>query len=126
MTKKGFLILIGAFILIAGLIIFRNFNPYESKFFIQCPFLKITGLKCPGCGSQRALHYLANFELIKAFKENCILVCSIPYIIGGVVLELKQPTKEVLSTRKLLYSTNAIYVILVIIIAFWILRNVIH
>ena len=105
-------------------ILYRTFNPVENKYFPKCPFKELTGLKCPGCGSQRAIHYLLNFDLTDALKENALLVASIPYLIVGLVFEsLKNPGENTLKWRRRLYGKRAIFVVLFIIIAFWILRN---
>ena len=105
-------------------ILYRTYNPNGNVYFPKCPFKELTGLKCPGCGSQRAVHYLLNFDIFNAIKENVILVLSIPYILIGLVFDsLKKPNENILKWRKILFGRKAIFVILSIIIAFWILRN---
>ena len=107
-------------------LLYRTYNPCENIYFPKCPFRELTGLKCPGCGSQRAIHYLLNIDIPNASKENGLLVFSIPYLLTGLVFDLlKQPDKEVLKWRKRLFGRKAIFLILTIIIAFWILRNII-
>ncbi len=106
-------------------ILYRNYNPSGNIYFPKCPFRELTGLKCPGCGSQRAVHYLLNFNIFNATKENLILVLSVPYILIGLMVDLlKQPNKKILKWRKRLFGQNAIYAILTIIMGFWILRNI--
>lgn len=106
-------------------ILYRTYNPNGNVYFLKCPFREFTGLKCPGCGSQRAVHYLLNFDIFNAIKENVILVLSIPYILTGLVFDsLKKPNENILKWRKILFGRKAIFVILFIIIAFWILRNI--
>ena len=105
-------------------ILYRTYNPNGNIYFPKCPFRELTGLKCPGCGSQRAIHYLLNFDILNAIKENLILVLSIPYILTGLVFDsLKKPNEKILKWRKVLFGRKAIFLILAIIIAFWILRN---
>ncbi len=106
-------------------ILYRIYNPNGNIYFPKCPFRELTGLKCPGCGSQRAVHYLLNFDIYNATKENPILVLSIPYILIGLVFDLlKRPNKRILKWRKKLFGQKAIFIVLTIIIAFWILRNI--
>jgi len=123
-------ILLWSFILIffsVLLILYGTLNPEENPYFPKCPFLLITGYKCPGCGSQRAIHCLLNFDIVSAFRENALMMISIPYILGGIFFDtIKVPGKKTLKWRKILYGRNAIILILVIIFAFWILRNLIH
>lgn len=106
-------------------ILYRSYNPYGNIYFPKCPFRELTSLKCPGCGSQRAIHYLLNFNILNAIKENLILVLSIPYILTGLIFDsLKKPNEKILKWRKVLFGRKAIFLILVIIIVFWILRNI--
>ncbi|MDR3285990.1 MAG: DUF2752 domain-containing protein [Prevotellaceae bacterium] len=86
----------------------------------------MTGLKCPGCGSQRAIHYILNFDVLNALKENIILVAFIPYLLVSVTVDLINKLIGKLSKlRKLLLGKKAICIIFSIIISFWILRNII-
>lgn len=99
----------------------------EVDFFPSCPFKSMTGLACPGCGSQRALHHLLNFELGSAFQKNALLVLSIPYILLGFIFDQqKQPAKKQLVWRKRLYGKTAIWIVLAVVILFWILRNLVQ
>jgi len=107
------------------IIIYRFFDPQSSGVFPVCPFKKYTGLLCPGCGSQRAIHDLLNLNLLEAFKENSMVVLALPYLITGTIFDfLKNPNKRILKWRKMLFGKTAIYIILIIIIAFWIVRNI--
>jgi len=106
-------------------ILYRTYNPTGNIYFPKCPFLELTGFKCPGCGSQRAIHYLLNFDILNAWKENALLVVSIPYILTGLIFDsLKNPNRYILKWRKTLFGQRAIFVILFIIITFWIVRNI--
>ena len=104
--------------------IYSTLNPYEYNFFPKCPFHLITGYKCPGCGSQRAIHYLFNFDIASAFHENQLLVVSIPYIILGLYLDaIKIKNEKQLRIRRVFYGKTAILIVFTIIISFWIFRN---
>ena len=106
--------------------LYKFYNPIDSIFFPKCLFKEFTGYKCPGCGSQRAIHYLLNLEIGQAFRENAILVISIPYLIVGFAFELvKEPNARFLIWRQRLFGKIAILIILVIVIGFWILRNLV-
>lgn len=105
-------------------ILYKAYNPNENMYFPKCPLRELTGLKCPGCGSQRAIHYLLNFDILNAIRENVILVLSIPYVLTGLAFDtLKKPNEKILKWRKLLFGEKAIFLILAIIIVFWTLRN---
>ncbi|WP_394331100.1 DUF2752 domain-containing protein [Flammeovirga pacifica] len=122
-TKK---ILLKSVVIIIGLtlliIIYRRFNPLAYDFFPKCPFKAVTGLDCPGCGSQRAIHQLLNFNLIAAFKYNPLLLLSIPYILIEIIFRWIDP-RIIYKQRKVLYGPIAIKIILIVVIAFSIGRN---
>ena len=114
-----------AFLIILLSVLYRCFNPLDYSFFPKCPFLTLTGLKCPGCGSQRAIHHLLNFQIVEAFKVNALLVISFPFLIILMILNLGyQRSSQLLMWRNHLYSKHSIFVILVIIINFWVFRNI--
>lgn len=57
------------------------FNDPERGGYIGCPFHFLTGLLCPGCGSQRALHDLMHLRVGEAFGHNALLVLGIPALL---------------------------------------------
>ena len=73
----------GAAIVIGVLIALFYFavNPESSRFMPQCIFHKITGLDCPGCGSQRMIHSLLHGNFREAWAYNPFLLCMIPVIL---------------------------------------------
>ncbi|MBN2894174.1 MAG: DUF2752 domain-containing protein [Bacteroidales bacterium] len=108
------------------IIIYAVFDPYKVDFFPKCPFLVLTGYKCSGCGSQRAIHNLLNFNLIGAMKENLLLVIFLPYIIVGAILDFtrkKYPKHQKIHDK--LFSGKAVWIVFGIILVFWIGRNII-
>lgn len=122
----------------AAVTIYLRYDPETSSFFPKCPFLLLTGLECPGCGSQRAIHSLLNGDLQAAVHYNLLLVSSIPYLVSVAVLEViwyilnrirlsgrinESCIKAVSKMRETLCSGNAARIILAIIISFWIFRN---
>lgn len=86
MRRKGIWI-VG--IVLIGLIYF-SFNPSKNAIFPKCPFFVLTGLKCPGCGSQRAIHSLLHLNYAEAFRHNALLVVSLPLIIILIYAEIKK------------------------------------
>jgi hypothetical protein len=104
------------------IVLYKTFDP-ASGLFPKCPFRQVTGLQCPGCGSQRALHHLLNIEIKQAFALNPLLILSIPYIIVGYLFEVLPIGEKGLRVRKFLFGTKAIIAILIIIIGFAIWRN---
>lgn len=112
--------------LIVLLLVYKYFDPLEFSFFPKCPVKHFTGLDCPGCGGQRAIHHLLNGDFKLAFFQNPLLFFLAPYIVLGFYLQLvPKPTFSELKIRKILFGHHAIYILLVIIILFSILRNII-
>jgi len=125
-TKKIYIFrLLGILaILLAGGLVYYLFSPEQSDFFPRCPFHVMTGLDCPGCGSQRAIHHILHFEIGKAFMSNALLIIAIPYIIVCTYLEYFGGKERYPRLRKMIYSKNAVISVLILIILFWILRNI--
>ncbi|WP_231496769.1 DUF2752 domain-containing protein [Prevotella sp. 10(H)] len=118
-------ILVISILLLIVSIVYYLFSPEESVFFPQCPFHSLTGLDCPGCGSQRAIHHLLHLHIKDAFLSNPLLILGIPYILFCLYLEYFGGKQKHPSIRKILYSRNAVYAVLIIIILFWIGRNLV-
>lgn len=103
-----------------GFIYYVN-NPTDSVWFPKCPFKLLTGLSCPGCGIQRAVHALLNGRYYDALSYNYFFVISIPYTIvvciayGLHKLHKSERLSELLEHRSLamlyVYSFFAWFVI---------------
>ncbi|WP_299443575.1 DUF2752 domain-containing protein [uncultured Aquimarina sp.] len=92
-------------------------------FFPSCIFHSLTGYHCPGCGSQRAIHDLLNGHIFQALQHNILLV------ILAIVLGLKSYyyiAKKIFNknVKDWTYNKYLTYAILIIIISYWILRNI--
>ncbi|SEF74421.1 Protein of unknown function [Halpernia humi] len=112
------------FVFILGGLGFYYFaNPLSNSYFIKCPFKTLSGLDCPGCGSQRALHALLHGDIYRAFSYNLLFVLAIPYVFVGILFEWFGLKNRYPKTRKLLFGKTAIYMVVAIIILFFILRN---
>ena len=105
--------------------IYTFYNPQDYLFFPKCPFKELTGYECPGCGSQRAIHSLLNLNVSNAFRENALLVIAIPYLVLGFIFDLaKNSSSRWLKWRRILFGEKAIYIILIMILGYWLLRNI--
>ena len=67
-------------VLFLFVIVFTIYNPLEYSFFPKCPIYLSTGYLCPGCGSQRAIHNILNFEFYKATRHNLLIPLFIFYL----------------------------------------------
>ena len=106
------------------LVLYAYFDPAQADFFPACPFHSLTGFLCPGCGSQRALHHLLNLQVSTAYSYNPLLIISLPYILTATVGDhIPNLSPALLKWRKIFFGRNAIIIVLLIIISFWIFRN---
>lgn len=112
-------------VLILLVVIYALFDPAGNAWFPKCPFRMLTGLECPGCGSQRAVHSLLRFDIRGALSENVLLVVSIPYLAAGFVFDVRRSANEnALRWRRRLFGTTAIWTVFTVVVVFWILRNI--
>lgn len=123
-TKKHLLTVVVALIATTALLIFFYIDPSVYPLFPKCPFLVATGLECPGCGSQRAVHQLLHFNIAGAYSQNPLIVLYLPYVLLGIYLEYFGGNKKLPRVRNILYGKSAAIIILISIIIFWIGRNI--
>ncbi|MBK9761215.1 MAG: DUF2752 domain-containing protein [Flavobacteriales bacterium] len=115
MNWRTFTVLVAATVLAC---IFYSFDPSQGGF-LACPFHYFTGLLCPGCGSQRGLHDLLHGRFGDAFGHNALLVVSIPLLV------LQWVVGRFLAGRALDTNNYVVYGWLVLVVGWWIARNLI-
>ncbi|MDR2041803.1 MAG: DUF2752 domain-containing protein [Tannerella sp.] len=118
-------VLVLAGTMLAGILYFR-FNPDASPLFPKCPFLMLTGLKCPGCGSQRAIHALLHLDFRAAYTQNALLVASLPYLfllIATQVMRFFSPYATATFHLRI-RQPAVIWTYFAIVLMFWIARNI--
>ena len=127
-----------AVLVFAGTALYLTVDPESSSLFPKCPFHLLTGLECPGCGSQRAIHSLLNGKIGQALHYNLLVVIAIPYlgllasleILRHILLHANVSDKTrskwtalVSRTVSVLYHGRAPWIILSVVLLFWIVRN---
>lgn len=106
--------------LLAG--IYYIFDPTHLALFPKCPFLLLTGLKCPGCGSQRAIHSLLHLDFATAFQYNMLLVSSLPLVTILIYGEIHRKSNPCLYAH--IHNVKGMYFYLGVVISWWIVRNI--
>ena len=96
-------------------------DPNRSGHYPTCPFLLITGYYCPGCGSLRAIHALAHGRPLEALDRNPLLVAVLPFLLAAYLGWARRRIWE--RPRTWLAPPAVIWGLLVVLIAFWVLRN---
>lgn len=123
MTRKGILITFSVLALVGALFIYFFFDPTATPGMPKCLFHQLSGLECPGCGSQRMIHALLNGDIAAAWHFNPFLFFAFPWVILLIFLELFPHRYHKL--REVVYSAPAIITILGLIILWTVLRNLI-
>jgi hypothetical protein len=87
-----------------------------------CPFKLVTGLDCPGCGGTRAAHQLLTGHLGAAVDLNVLAVLAMPFLLWGAFVSLTAMLGGP-RWRAVSLSPTWTRVALVVVVAFWVLRN---
>ena len=126
MTDKRRITLLAAITIggIAAAVIYGMFDPADHALFPKCPFLMLTGgLRCPGCGSQRAIHALLHLQFKDAFMFNPLVVISIPFLVLLVTASILKDSHPQFYNK--MNSSLISKLLLVIFILWWIVRNIV-
>ncbi|WP_283133540.1 DUF2752 domain-containing protein [Rhizohabitans arisaemae] len=97
-------------------------DPNEPGHYPTCPFLWITGLYCPGCGTLRGIHALAQLDVPAALGLNPLMVLTVPFLLfwwGRWTLRSWQGRP----VRTTLAHPAVIWGFLALVIVFWVVRN---
>jgi hypothetical protein len=112
------------FAIIFGGIVLYFVAPEDTAWLPKCGFYMLTGLKCPACGSQRALHQLLHLHFKAAFRYNPFLILSWPYAAALVYLQWFHKGNKLNKIKSLCFHRTTVNAYLLLMIAWWILRNV--
>ena len=97
------------------------FDPTRHNFYPICLFHALTGWNCPGCGGTRAAYQLLHGHLLRALRDNALLMLVLAGLAVGsvrwVVKKIqKQPATWVLPAK-------VWWGFLILVIGFTVLRN---
>lgn len=116
------ILLIAAFA--AGIIIFYTLiDPTRHIWTLKCPLHLLTGLDCPVCGLQRAIHALLHGDIELSLKYNAFFVISLPYLIALTVAEVMKHLRCGNTFRKWVCHPLAIKAYIALCFVWGILRN---
>jgi len=105
-----------------GVVVLFLWNPTGNALFPKCMFFSATGLHCPGCGTQRALHHMMQLRIATAFHHNAFAMLALPILAVGLwrwtmaTWSLREPPART-PRAKLIWG------LFVAVMAFWFLRN---
>ena len=120
---KSTFIIIGVLALLGMLSLYVFWNPTETNLFPSCPVYAATGIYCPGCGSQRAAHKILNGNIIEGVRHNYMIVLlAMVLLYQGFVYVMNDMLGK--KIPNLLHKSKVTISILIIVILFWVLRNI--
>lgn len=91
--------------------------------FPKCSLKALTGLDCPGCGSQRAIHALLHGRVAEAWHYNAALFVGVPLI--AVLLAVEARPEAWPRVHAVLTSRPFILLLAAAVTAWWIGRNIV-
>ena len=119
--SKGALVALAAGLCVGVAVLFV-YDPARSSFYPRCLFRALTGLRCPGCGTARALHQLLHGNLKAALLLNPLTVLFVAVLGGwyamrlGCIMVRRAPPR-------VFVPAAWIWGLLAVIVLFWVLRN---
>lgn len=98
------------------------FPPTSAAPYPQCLFHTLTGLHCPGCGTARSLHALVHLDFAQALAWNPLAVLVLPFV---GLYGLNRLWLHVRGRRLIHWRPRGwmVWTLLVLVILFWIARN---
>lgn len=106
----------------AAVAVLATVDPHEAGHYPTCPFLWLTGLYCPGCGSLRAVHDLAHLDVVGAWSMNPLLLVVAPFLVGSWFAWVRRTATG--RPRRRVAPAWAVWGLLVVVLAYWVARNV--
>ena len=120
--KYKYLIILG--IVLMGCILYYYIDPCSITVAPKCPVKLLTGLDCPGCGFQRALHASLHANFIEAIHYNLFLLIALPitliWCLNGIVIEHASTQLKYILTS---FNRSLIYFYIFSYASWFLIRN---
>lgn len=107
-----------------GVFVLAVVPPTADSYYLKCQFHTLTGLHCPGCGTTRALHAALNGRFLQALVYNALAPFLIPYLGWELGRSLWAWVREKPVAPTGRRVTVALWVLLVLMVVYAVLRNV--
>ncbi len=119
--KRTIYVILAGIVIAAGLFLI---DPSHQVLAPKCPVWLATGLKCPGCGSQRMFHHLLHGRLGQSFTQNPLLFITLPYFALLLWYGLFGNAEKYPRLRNFLLGRWTLYIIVGLFFGYMIVRNV--
>ena len=121
---KGRKVALGVAVALAVCLVLAFVDPTSALWPFHCPFKLITGLQCPGCGFQRALHALLQGDVMAAARYNFFLLYAIPYLLLIIVSDVLPNGKWQLRLQALVGNKYVVWFYILSFFVWLVVRNV--
>ena len=125
LTRQHKILIAVCLAVVAGALLFV-LDPVQHRFMPKCIFKLLTGLDCPGCGFQRAVHALLHGHFMEALRYNLFFAVAIPYLLALLSAHTVLPRNVRNKALLILEGRVACYVYVVTFTAWFIIRNILH
>ena len=98
-------------------------NPHDDKWLLQCPLYQLTGIKCPLCGGQRAVHELLHLDIKEAWMLNPGLFVLSPYLLLLLAGQLFPQLQESSRIIRFCYRDKVIFLFFAVLSLWGVVRN---
>ncbi len=120
---KYSLIVAAALLLVVLLGVYSQVNPQGNSWFPSCPLHKYTGLHCPGCGTQRAIHHTLNGDFGMAMRYNPLLLYGLVSLIYAYGIKAYKRINPDSKITNIVYTAFYGWFSLVLVSIYFVLRN---
>lgn len=96
-------------------------DPAAERWMPVCVLRQATGVSCPGCGTQRAVHALLHGDIAAAWRFNALFVVMIPVVAFLVWVETQRRLRPQLYMR--VYGKWTAVAVIAVLAGWMLLRN---
>lgn len=119
-------ILIAAGVAAVLAVLYFIVDPVGNWWMPKCPFKILTGLQCPGCGTQRMAHALLHGHIAEAISYNYFMALAGPYILAFVVEWLMPNGKARKKLRRVIENSRLVWAYVITFCLWLVVRNILH
>lgn len=102
------------------------YDPAQYILMPKCLFKLLTGLSCPGCGIQRAIHALVHGHIKEAIHYNYYLIYSAPYALSFLIVWAMPTGRRKLQLRCIIENRQVVNFYIITFLVWFVLRNLLN